>query len=295
MASAGDNLELLRLDEANVDAVGDSISETKLRKLLQEHSVNIMTNLHNQHVHLVQVMNASIDSKLDRHMAYVKENFAAVRADMISEAVDAAKCVFVNMARELNISMAATVRSEVSGLEKKVYSAMFGDGQSHSSNGGSQKLSSPDNGSQHLSSSASSTASFKSSASNGSSGVVSVRPWICPFCTVPLKHEKSFTDHMMLLSSRVHELPVVKVARGGVIKSDKRCLFNIENGFHQAVVRPWHRDGLTFWDMAGLFMSELISRLHAGNSSTSSDSEVRHDTIFGFIDDCRSGKFVPPQ
>jgi hypothetical protein len=295
MASAGDNRALLRLDEANVGAVDDAISEIKLRKLLQEHSVNIMTDMHNQHVHLVEVMNASIDSKLDRHMAYVKENLAAVRAEMISEAVDAAKCVFVNMAHELNISMAATVRSEVSGLEKKVYSAMLGNIHSNSSISGSQKLSSSDSGSQRLSSSACSSVSSKSSASNSSRGVVSVRPWICPFCNVPLKHEKSFTDHMMLLSSRVHELPVVKVTRGGVIKSDKRCLFNFENSFHQAVVRPWSRDGLTFWDMAGLFMSELISRLHAGNSSTSSDSEVRHDTIFGFIDDCCSGKFVLPQ
>ena len=295
MASAGDNRALLCHDEANVDAVGDTLSEIKLRKLLKEHSVNIRTELQTQHVHLVQVMNASIDSKLDQHMAIVKENLAAVRADMIAEAVDAAKSAFVNMALELNISMAATVRSEVSGLEKKVYSAMLGNMQGNSSNGGSQKLSSSDSGSQRLSSSASSTVSSKSSGSNGSSDVVSVRPWICPFCAFPLKHEKSFTDHMMLLSSRVHELPVVKVARGGVMKSDKRCLFNFENSFHRAVVCPWNRDGLTFWDMAGLFMSELIARLHHGNSSTSSDSEVRHDTIFGFIEDCRSGKFVPPQ
>ena len=84
MASAGDDRALLRRDEANVDAVGDTLSEIKLRKLLKEHSVNIRTELQNQHVHLVEVMNASIDSKLDQHMAIVKENLAAVRADMIA-------------------------------------------------------------------------------------------------------------------------------------------------------------------------------------------------------------------
>lgn len=280
-------------DEANIDAGTDAFNIAKLRNMLHEHSVNIMSQMHQDHIRLVQVVNASIDSKLERHLASVKENIATVRADMISQAVDAAKCEFVKMAQELNASMSATVRSEVSGLDRK-FSAMFDNDTSAHSNG-SQHLSSEDGGSQHVSSSASSAVSSRSHASNGSSGVVSVRPWVCPICKTPLKHEKSFTDHMMLLSSRVHELPVVKTTRGGITKVDKRCLFNIENPSHHEVVSPWNREGLSFWNQAGQFMRELMSRLHPGNTETSPDSSLHYNAVFGFIDDCRNGKFVPEQ
>jgi len=260
----------------------EMLNTARFRSMLQEHSANIMTHINAQQSKFIEVVTASIDAKFEQHRELLQANFENMRVTVVSEALEKTKCVFSSMADDLNANITAAVHIEVSNLERKVTAMIESGSSAHSS------------GSQQLSSSGSSAVSSTSKDSIGSNEcALGGKCWVCPFCRAPLKHEKSFHDHMTLLLSRVHELPVVKVNKKGVRKGDNRCLFNIDNPLHHAVLSPWNRDDLSFWHKAEYFMHELMSRLHPGFPQAISDSNPNYDIVFKFIDECRTGVFVP--
>jgi hypothetical protein len=218
---------------------------------------------------------ATIDAKLLSHREVIAANFENMRATMIAEALESSKIV---------------VNIEMGNLERKFTAMMDSSSSTHS------------NLSQQLLSSGCSTASQNSLGSSVSSehlqscsgSMGGATAWVCPFCLTPLKHEKSFHDHMALLLTRVHEIPTVKITKKGVSKVDNRCLFNIDNPSHRQLVEPWKKEGLTFWNQARYFMDALMSRLHPGIMPQAiSESNPNYDPVFKFIQDCRSGAFVP--
>lgn len=258
------------------------LNTARFRSMLQEHSVNIMSQINAQQSKFIEVVTASIDAKFEQHRELLQANFENMRVTVVAEALEQTKCVVSSIADDLNANLTAAVHMEVSNLERKVTAMIESGSTAYSS------------GSQQLSSSGSSAVSSTSKDSVGSNEfALGGRSWVCPFCRAPLKHEKSFHDHMTLLLSRVHELPVVRVNKKGVRKADNRCLFNIDNPLHHAVLSPWNRDGLSFWHKAEYFMHELMSRLHPGFPQAISESNPNYDIVFKFIDECRNGVFVP--
>jgi hypothetical protein len=256
------------------------LSTDGLRSLLSEHTQMILTQMASHQAEFIHDVNVRIDSRIDSHMAALKAEMIAMKADMVAEMSASTQASMVALNSQLSVSISA----EVSGLERRFAGMLDNSSSAHS-------------GSHHTAASASSTSSAVQDHGLDSFGDQAAEPhhqqWNCPVCDFPLKHEKSFHDHISLLQSRVHVLPGVSSARRRRQKG-KKCLWDVTNPNHLALVAPWARVNLTFWNQASLFCAALIRMLRPGTGvSTQYIGNPRHQDVFAFIAECRSGAHVP--
>ena len=256
------------------------LSSDGLRSLLSEHAHMIITQMASQQANLIHDVNARIDSRIDDRMAAFKAEMIAMKGDMVAEVTASTQAAMSALNSQLSVSISA----EVAGLESRFAGMLDNSSSAHS-------------GSQQTAASASFTASSALERDPCSAGDRAAEPrqqqWICPVCGYPLKHEKSFYDHITLLQSRVHLLPGVGSGRRRRQKG-KTCAWDVTDLHHLALVAPWARVNLNFWDQATLFGAALIKMLKPGTGvSTQFTGNPRYEGIFAFIANCRTGAFVP--
>ena len=213
----------------------------------------------------------SFKSMLQEHFLMVVQHMEQQQVH-ISKEIDA-KMQAVSI--QMTATVTAAVQTEVAALDSKFRALLDNSSSVHS---GSQL------------SSVSSCPSHVSALTQSVSGI-NRQHWLCPVCQTPLKHEKSFYDHLALLLSRVHELPVISGKRRK--PKFKKCLFNIERPDHVALLQPWASAHPTFWSQAHEFVRFLLMMLKPGSEHATSDDNPRHAVVFKWVDDCRSGVFVP--
>ena len=242
-----------------------------------------------QQANFVFDVNARIDARIDDHMASLKAEMTAMKGSMVAEVSASTQSALTALTVQMTHSMSVAVQAEVSGLEKKFAGMLDNSSSIHS-------------GSQQTAASALSIVSQHSANSHerGGGAARAVVPdhdgcsqqWICPICLFPLKHEKSFYDHFSLLQSRVHQLPGV-VAGKRRQKKVKKCLWDIDNPDHNALLIPWDRPNLNFWNKAHLFGTALLKLLKPGTPDATHDDNPRHAVVFSWLEECRNGVFVP--
>jgi hypothetical protein len=125
-----------------------------------------------------------------------------------------------------------------------------------------------------------------------------VEKWNCPFCNKPLKHEKSYYEHLVLLRSRVHVLPVQSTAVFSAGRRRKktqppRCLFDIGNARHTVMLNCWSGVEENMWARCTLFLNDLIKRLNPGGPHALSPQNPRRPMILLFVESCRRNEYKP--
>ncbi len=125
-----------------------------------------------------------------------------------------------------------------------------------------------------------------------------VELWNCPFCNRPLKHEKSYYEHLMLLRSRVHVLPgqssvVISAGRRRKKTQLPRCLFDVSNPRHTVMLNCWNEFSENMWEKCSLFLNELIKRLNPGGPNALLSQNPRRPSILLFVESCRRNEFKP--
>ena len=267
------------------------LSSDGLRSLLSEHAHMIITQMASQQANFIHDVNARIDSQIDDRMAAFKAEMIAMKGDMVAEVTASTQAAMSALNSQLSLSISA----EVAGLESR-FAGMLDN--SNSANSGSQQTAASASGSHQTTASASSTASAAPEHGRCIAGdrAAEHRPqqWICPVCNFPLKHEKSFYDHITLLQSRVHLLPGATGSGRRRRQKGKTCVWDVTDPHHLALVAPWARVNLSFWNQATLFGATLLKMLKPGTGvATQFIGNPRYEGIFAFIAACRTGAFVP--
>jgi len=261
-------------------ALQGDFSTDGFRLMLHEHAQMILTQMASQQSTLVHDVNARIDSQIDVHMAALRAEMITMKGDMVAQMTASTQSAI----SALNSQLSGNISAEVSSLESKFVKML-------------DNSSSVNSGSHLTTASASSAASAVSDCGPGNVGDRAAeshhQQWRCPICDYPLKHEKSFYDHIVLLQSRVHVLPGAGRRHR---QKGKKCLWDVTDDDHQALVAPWARVNLTFWNQASLFCAALIRMLKPGTGvATQHADNPRHAHVIAFIAECRSGVFVPRQ
>jgi hypothetical protein len=122
--------------------------------------------------------------------------------------------------------------------------------------------------------------------------------WNCPFCNLPLKHEKSYYEHLDLLRNRVLALPVkcdVVLSAGRRRKKIKppRCLFDVEEPRHTIMLNCWSDVTENMWERCTLFLNDLIKRLKPGGPHALLPHNPRRASILLFVESCRRNEYKP--
>lgn len=247
------------------------LTADSLRCILQEHHAALVSQFSLQQARFSDEVDAKIDAKVRERIAVFKMDEESFKASMIEAVAASTQSAFDTMSSNLSERMTTTVKAEVSALDVKFRALLDSSSSVHS---GSQALS------------LSSQQSARSTLDSGNRQV-----WRCPVCQFPLKHEKSFHDHMLLLQSRIHEMPVVHGKRRS--KKVKKCLFNIERPELQLLLQPWADTEPTFWSQAHEFVRHLLCMLKPGTEQATHNDNPRHVAVFQWIDDCRNGVFKP--
>jgi hypothetical protein len=91
--------------------------------------------------------------------------------------------------------------------------------------------------------------------------------------------------------TRLHELPVHRAGPKRIKR--KKCLFDITNPEHSAILRPWYREGECYWDQVTAFMTALFSRVHPGSPLALLDNNPNHALVYDWLQQCRQGTFQP--
>jgi hypothetical protein len=254
------------------------LSIHSLRCLLEEHHSALIQRIALQQAQFAVEIDAKIDARVSERSADFKSDLESFRASMLSAVASSTQSAIDIMMENLSERVTAAVKTEVAALDDKFRALLDNSSSVHS---GSQ-MSAP-----------SSCLSQSSQQSEHSTlGLGSRRQiWQCPVCQFDLKHEKSFHDHLALLLSRVHELPVVHGKRRQ--KKLKKCIFNIDRPEHSLLLRPWADTHPNFWSQAHEFVRHLLLMLKPGSEHATRDNNPRHALIFRWIDDCRNGVFKP--
>lgn len=257
------------------------LSSDGLRSLLSEHAHMIITQMASHQANFIHDVNARIDSRIDDRMAAFKAEMIAMKGDMVAEVTASTQAAMSALNSQLSVSISA----EVAGLESRFAGMLDNSSSAHS-------------GSHQTAASASSTASAAPEHGRCIAGDRAAEPrpqqWICPVCDFPLKHEKSFYDHITLLQSRVHLLPGATGSGRRRRQKGKTCVWDVTDPHHLALVAPWARVNLSFWNQATLFGATLLKMLKPGTGvATQFTGNPRYEGIFAFIADCRTGAFVP--
>ena len=248
------------------------LTADSLRCILQEHQTAIMSQIALQQARFSDEVDAKIDAKVSERIAVFKMDEESFKASMIKAVAASTQTAFATMSADLSERVTSTVKAEVSALDVKFRALLDSSSSVHS---GSQALS----------------LSSQQSARSTSDSRNSRQVWRCPVCQFPLKHEKSFHDHLVLLQSRVHEMPVVYGRRRS--QKVKKCLFNIERPELHLLLQPWADSHPTFWSQAHEFVRHLLCMLKPGTEQAIQDDNPRHEIVFQWIDNCRNGVFKP--
>jgi hypothetical protein len=249
------------------------------RSLLEEHQSALVQRIASQQAQFSVDIDARIDAKINAHSAEFKSDMDSFRASMVSEVASCTQSAIENMMDQLSDRVSLAVKSEVESLDEKFQTLLDNSSSVHS-------------GSHTSTLSACVSHSSAQSEQFTLGGCVPRRQkWQCPVCQVDLKHEKSFFDHLSLLMSRVHELPVARGRR--CQKKLKKCIFNIERPEHTLLLQPWAATQPNFWCQAREFVRCLLLMLKPGSEYATRDDNPRHASVFRWIDECRTGVFKP--
>jgi hypothetical protein len=221
-----------------------------LRVWLDEYSSKIVQQNALQHNAFLEVL----DSKISQHVQF---KFSELKDSLLADITQSTKAMVCEAMSEVSEKLTAAMREEVSKLDDKVST------QLNMLSGGCSKCASSSSNSQ-VSLSSCSSGSCAHDTHNHETVEIRVQKWPCPFCPAILKHEHSFYDHMSTLMTRIHELPVHSTGPKRIKR--KKCLFDITNPEHSAMLRPWYREGVSYWDQVTAFMTELFSRVHPGSA-----------------------------
>ena len=248
-----------------------------LRVLLDEYSVKLVQQNNSLHDALME----SVSSKISQQ---VQTQFSELKASLLSDVTQNTKAMVSEAISQVSETLTATVREEVSKLDDKVTT------QLNMLSGGCSKCASSGSNSQASLTSCSS-GSCAHDSHHGDTVEVRVQKWPCPFCPAILKHEHSFYDHITTLMTRLHELPVHSAGPKRIKR--KKCLFDITNPEHSAILRPWYREGVSYWDQVTAFMTALFSRVHPGSPCALLDNNPNHALVYDWLQQCRLGTFQP--
>jgi hypothetical protein len=248
-----------------------------VRVLLDEYSLRVVQ----QNALLHNALMDSVNSKISQQ---VQIQFSELKNSLVAEFTQNTKAMVSEAMSQVSETLTATVREEVSKLDDKVST------QLNMLSGGCSKCPSSGSSSQ-VSLTSCSSGSCAHDSHHGDTVEVRVQKWPCPFCPAILKHEHSFYDHISTLMTRLHELPVHRAGPKRIKR--KKCLFDITNPEHSAILRPWYREGECYWDQVTAFMTALFSRVHPGSPLALLDNNPNHALVYDWLQQCRQGTFQP--
>ena len=262
-----------------------------LRTMMMEHQNSMSQQMQAQYVSLADSIGSRVDQRVDEKMALFRSEMAEFQSQVAdSVARSATECIKSELKNEFT-KIGELIESSCAsgnGSHHTIGSQLTIDSQMTTSSNRSHPTLPLERGSA---ADAPSIEDLAQSA-DGNGGHVDesgsdgrVERWECPVCGVPLKHEKSFQDHIKTLKARIHVLPTV---------SKHSCLFDVSDADHQLLVSPWSQVCFNFWDQAKCFVSALLSRLHPGREHGRKEvGNPNYPVIMEWLRDCRSNLFVP--